>query len=173
VHRIQVEHDPPGWAPLRAGDRCACCSAEAGGRRAPYDLLHPNLFSVPVCSTCRGHAFAGGAAVWIQGLLAAFGAAILLLAYLEHRHPFAATIFATFGAVMLGAAAIWRGVEQRALRRARDHGHHPHMVFEIGPGFTVVDTTNPVFVDTLLGEHKTARIYRADEVPQARAIIRD
>lgn len=168
MHKLELPHDHPRWAALRAGTRCVCCNADAAGHRAPYNTTADGVFSAPVCRPCSGHALAGSAERVLQLVLVFVAASVLLLGYLDsgaiERDA------AIMGWTMIGAAAVWRATTWQLLRQARARGHHPGMEFQIGEGCTTIATSNPRLVDELMALHPTAVVRHAEPIAEARAV---
>lgn len=125
------------------GSACVCCDAPD----APDVELRPTLgrglgdpIAVPICAACAPHvARRPYLAVRIVGALVTFAVLAVIAALAGYR-----SIPVVGGLVAAGlGAASWAWVARARHDAAARAGHHRDLFLGAGPGFVVVQTTNP------------------------------
>lgn len=170
----------------RFGRCCICCNADAMGRTQDYDPSNDRVTApavpMPVCSECQGHAMQTSFVPTLQVCLLFVGLSSAGLAgkYITER-PDDPLLWAAViaGLAMFGAAVLWLVATSRRNRREQVAGHHPRLVFSVGHGRTLLDTTNEELVRELLELNPSARVLpepplwrwqRRRQMPSARVV---
>ena len=165
TRRLELARTDKTFTVPAFGPRCVCCNADAMGRTQTYDpstsRVQAEAFEVPVCHECRRHALqtSSAATMQVSGLAVGGGAVALALMYLRQR-PDDSFLKLTFviGALISAATVIWIVASiRRARADAQLAGHHPGLVFSVGYGRALLDTSNDELANELLALNPTAR----------------
>ena len=147
------------------GRCCVCCNADASGRLQACDPSTEELTAtpveMPVCIECKDHAIGSALAPRLQALLLTIGLVLVAVGalYLCQRPEdrFLWGMLAVGGA-MIASGALWLRATVRRDRRERVAGHHARLMFSVGYGRMLLDTTNEELVRELVARNATARV---------------
>lgn len=157
--------------PPRFGDACVCCDAHAGGRTKNYNASTHNVrvppVPMPVCESCDDHALVDSTTTLLQLSLIGSGVVIAAVAAFGLvERPGDRIIMLALAASLLGAVSgvLWMRATRQRIRRARDAGHHPRLVFSVASGRTFLETTNERLVETLQAHNAGTQVQPAPRV---------
>jgi len=166
----------------RFGRGCVCCNADPMGRTQQYDpstdRIQADPIPMPVCFDCRGHALQTQFVPIMQACMLVVGISLggLGIHYVSERphDPMPAGMLAV-GAVLLVGAIVWMVATHRRVKRERARGHHPGLMFVVGPGRTLLSSTNQTLVDELIAlnpraRRQPSRRFGRKRIPEARVV---